>query len=249
MTLDLCLAAVVLVFGLFGLASGLLKQLSQWIGLVLGAAASWPLAGLLAPALAARLGLPPAGVKVGLCVPVFLLLFLAGSLLCHAVLKRAAGDSVGAFRNRFWGFMLGAGKAAAAVFLALSVAAFYERPLLRALGRKQAPAQDSAAARFVRAHRLFGESRELPSLAQVEKLLAAARRSGDAQGQELQAELRRLLDDPGFDPGVKNDKLGQALRSGDLSSLKDDPRFAALLKHPALAGVLTKPEGGPQPAP
>ena len=64
MNLDLLIAGLLAVFGLLGLASGAIKQLTHWAALAMAYIAAGPLAGQLTPVLAPRLGLPPVAVKI-----------------------------------------------------------------------------------------------------------------------------------------------------------------------------------------
>ncbi len=237
MTLDLVLAGLVLVFGLFGLRSGAIRQLAHGLGLVAACLGARPLAARLTPAAAPPLGLSPAIVNVLLSALLFCALYALASWAIHRLLANLLPNRQNGSGDKAFGFLLGAGKGGLLLYAALSLLVFFEKP-----GVPLPPAlRGSAAVAFARRRDLFNAVPG-PGLAKLETLLAAARNAGGGAGALAdQPELRRLLDDPQLKAALQDDALARALKSGDLSALKNDPRLAPLLKDPQFA----LPAGGP----
>jgi uncharacterized membrane protein required for colicin V production len=235
MAIDLVLAALVVVFGLFGLRSGAIRQLTHWAGLACGYFASGPLAALATRPLAPRLGLPPAAVRVVLSGFFFCALALIAGALVHRVLGGARGERENGPADRAGGFVLGTAKGTALLFALISGLLFFEKPLTDALGKPPAAVADSAAVGFVRRHNVF-DVIPAPAAARLEKLLAAARDPKSAAAFAQDPQFKALLDNPALKAALQDKTLVSALESGDLSALKKDPRFAALFNDPRRAG-------------
>lgn len=237
MTIDLGLVVVLLVFGLFGLASGAIRQLTHWAGLACGAFLAGPLATRLTPWLAPRVHFPAAGVRVALASILFGLLAALGALAVHSALSKLSGGREDGKWNRAGGFALGVGKGAVAMFVLISVLLFFEKPLVAHFG-KPPTVDESRAVAFVRVHNLF-ETLHFEAANKLERLLEAATNPAKAQALASDPEVRRFLDDPAFKSALQDPALANALRSGDLSALKNDPKLGALLNDPRFAE--TKP--------
>ena len=236
MTLDLALLALVALFGLMGLASGAIKQITRWAGLILGGLAARPLAARLTPLAAPRLSLPPVAANALLSAVLFLLLYMLLSWTVHRLLRTAFGERENGRGDKAFGFLLGAGKGAVLLYALLSLLIFFEKPLTAALGAPPAAAGGSAAVALARRHDLFNAV-PVPALAQIQKLIEAAKNPAALSAFAGQPDLQGLLADPQLKAMLQNDALATALKSGDLSALKNDPRFQALLKDPRLAGA------------
>ena len=135
--------------------------------------------------------------------------------------------------------MLGLGKGAVILFVAISAALFFETPLTEALGKPPEAVQRSAVVAFVRKHNLF-DSVSLPALAKIQKLAQAARNPESAQSLEsVEPQLQELLKDPGLQSMLKDGNLEQILKSGDISAIKNNPQISALLKDPRISEELS----------
>ncbi|MFI5363324.1 MAG: CvpA family protein [Elusimicrobiota bacterium] len=233
MKIDLSLSAFVALFGLLGFLSGAMSQVRHWLGLILAAVLARPLGSRLTPYVAPHIGIPPACLNVALSAFLFGVVYVlvtaaAGGLLLKLFPGRQAGRA-----DRALGFGLGAAKGAALVFVILSLLIFFEKPLTASLGEPPPDVKESRIVALVRSHDLF-DAVPIPALAQIEKLIAAAKSPAGVQGLENQPELRKLLDDPQLKAALQSEDLSSALKMGDLSGLKNDPRLRALLNDPRL---------------
>ena len=226
MSVDLSLAGLLLVFAVLGAFSGAIRQLSHWAGLALAYFAAGPIALRLTPLLAPKLGLPAIGVRVVLSSLLFGALYAAGTLLFHGAAKKIVPGREGGRTDRGGGFLLGGAKGAALVYVVLSVALFFEKPLAGAFGPLPEPVRESKAVSLARRHNLF-ETASFPALARIERLMEAAR---DPKKARREPELRRWLDDPRLKALVKDEALVKALRSGDTAALRNVPQLAALFE-------------------
>ncbi|OGR10144.1 MAG: hypothetical protein A3K53_00465, partial [Deltaproteobacteria bacterium RIFOXYB2_FULL_66_7] len=182
----------------------------------------------LAPAVSERLGWPPnlAGVALG-CL-LFVVLTALGAGISHFILARLMGERENGPANRALGGVLGAGKAAAGLFVALSALVFFEKPLAQAGAGFEVQAKGSRAMALAREHNLFSSLR-LPAFDGLRKVLEA---------QKDPKALRKLLDDPQLkavlkDPRLKelmaDPALKKALASGNPMALLQDPKIKELL--------------------
>lgn len=156
-------AAALGLFGLMGFISGALRQLSHLIGLILGYAAMHFFAGLLAPMAAARFGWSPALAQIGASLALFYGVYAAAAFIAHLMLEKVLGIKKRSFWDQAGGLVLGAGKAAAAVYVLLSAVVFLEKPLAKIRPDFPKEAKESKSVEFVRAHNLFASLR-LPPL-------------------------------------------------------------------------------------
>jgi uncharacterized membrane protein required for colicin V production len=232
---DLGLLAALGVFALLGYRSGAIRQLTHWAGLAVGVLAAGPASARLTPLLAPRVGVPASITRVLLSSILFTALGGVGAWLVHALLSKLAGDRENGPGDRAFGLVLGAGKGAALLFIALSLLLFFEKPLAKAFGPPPPAVASSAAVGFVRRHGLF-ESAPGPAVAKLERLLAAVRDPQAARALAKDPEFQSLLDDRSLQSTLKDEELANSVLSGDLSVLKKDPRLAALLKDPRLTG-------------
>ncbi|MBI3552498.1 MAG: CvpA family protein [Elusimicrobia bacterium] len=236
MGLDLGLAVVVVLFGALGAFSGAIKQLAHALGLVLAYFLAKPLAAAAAPALAARLSLPPAAVKIGLSAVGFYPLYLALSLLAAVILHKLAGAQEKSPWDRQAGFAMGALKGCFLVYVPLSLALFMETKVPAEV-RDSFQVPHTAVTDWTRRHNLFS-SITLPQLTNMQKLMDAAKNPQAAAALLGDSKLQGMLGDPGLQSALKDDSVMKAFESGDLEALQKDPRIAALLKDPRLSGQM-----------
>ena len=238
--LDWVILGVVALFGVLGLISGAIKQLSHWAGLLLGYLAAEPLAAALAPAAAAKLGWPAVLVNVILACVLFTVLSALGALVTHFVFARIFKDHENGPVNRALGLVLGSGKAAAAIFVALSALLFFEKPIAQAAaGAFDSQTKDSKAVAFVRAHNLFASLR-LPALSGVQKMLQAQSNPRAARALLSEPGVKALMDDPRLKAVLADVSLKKALESGNAAALMGSAKLQELLNDPNLAEQLSR---------
>ncbi len=155
MNFDLAIAGLLLMFGLLGLASGAIRQLTHWAALALAYVLAWPVAARLTPLLAPKLGFPPAAVKIGLSSLGFFVLYAVGAVVFHFVLAKLAGGRENGRWDHAGGFLLGLGKGTVIVFVVLSVAIYFEKPLTQFAGEPPAAVEKSQVVAFVRRQNVF----------------------------------------------------------------------------------------------
>ncbi len=252
MNLDLAVFGVVAVFGLLGLISGLIRQVSHWVALVAAYLLSQPISAALTPAAAAKFGWPAGLVQVGLSSLVFTGVLIVGALLCQILLGKILGGVTGPAVNRGGGLILGAAKAAAVCYVLLSAVLFFEKPLGDFLPSARSALKTSEVADVIRRRNLFTKVR-LPALDNVTKLLAAAKDPKavkklreDPKLKELMSDprLKAMLTDSGLSQAAAGGDAGEMLGSMDLSSLMSDPKMAGLLEDPKLKELLSGLESG-----
>ncbi len=231
MTLDLWILAALAASAAHGAWTGAIRQISHWIGLIAACLAAKPLAATLAPQAAARLHWPPHAAAIALTAVLFPILIVAVTVAARALIDALVPGRERNAADRVAGFALGAGKAGALAWAALSVALAFEAPLAKASPRAEAALQASRAAAFTRTHGLFGASLP-PALAQLRALAAGTLDPAQAKALLDQPALKELLADPA---------LKSALLHGDPAALLRDPRVRKLLSDPALARELSAP--------
>ena len=230
MPIDLALLGVVALFGLLGFLSGAIRQLSHWVGLAIAYFACRPLAAQLTPWLASRLGFPAAGVRVATAATLFALLCVIGSMLIHAILLLIDRGREGGRVDRSFGFVLGAAKGAAILFVLISGVLFFEKPLTELAGTRAEALQRSKAVALVRRHNLF-EAVPFPVLAKLERVMEAAR---DPKRAKELGKDSSLLRDPAVKAALHDKSLMRALAAGDGEALRANPGLAKLLDDPRL---------------
>jgi uncharacterized membrane protein required for colicin V production len=239
MRLDLVVLGIVALFGVMGLASGAIRQLSHWAGLILGYGAARPLASALAPWAAERLGWPTIPLNVMLSCVLFMALTAAGAVAAHFLFARLFRNHENGPANRALGFVLGAGKATAGIFVALSALLFFEKPFAQAAGAFDSHTKDSAAVAFVRGHNLFA-SLHLPALSGLRKMLEAQKDPRAARDLLSDPRIKALRDDPRLKAMLADPSLGRSLASGDAAALLDSAKLKELLSDPDVAEQLSR---------
>jgi membrane protein required for colicin V production len=239
MKLDLAIVGIVALFGILGIISGAVKQFSHWAGLALGYFASRPLASALAPWAAKSLAWPPVLLDVLLSCALFVLLSALGTIVTHFLFARLLRGHEDGPANRALGFVLGAGKAAAGIFVALSALLFFDKPLAQTAGTFDSQAKNSKAVAFVRSHNLFA-ALHLPALAGIQKMLAAQQDPRAAPALLNDPDVKALLGDPRLKAVLADPALRKALTSGDTAALLDSAKLKELLDDPALAEPLSR---------
>jgi len=228
MNIDLWIIAAAALFAGIGYYTGAIQQLSHWIGLAAAYFCAKPLADALSPAVAARMGWPQPPTAVGLSAALFPVVLLAAALASRALLNAVAPGHQRNTPDRVAGLVLGAGKAGALAWVALSIALAFETPLARARPDVEAALRGSSAAAFTRAHGLFAAG--LPPELEKLRALAAGRTDPDL--------ARTLRDDPALKALLADPALRRALEKGDPSALLANPQIRKLLADPELAKKL-----------
>ncbi len=224
MTLDLWILAAVALFAAIGFYTGAIQQFSHWIGIVVAYLCAKPIAALLAPALARRMGWPPALTAVGLSAVSMPVVLIAVTLIARGILNAIIPGKQRNIPDRITGIFLGAGKAGVIAWVALAAVLAFEEPLVKYLPGTEAALNASSAAAFTRKHSFFDSA----SLSVLNKFRAAAAMRGDPKLAQA------LLNDPALrslfnDPAVK-----RALEKGDASALLKNPEIKKLLADPEL---------------
>lgn len=224
MTLDLWILTALGLFAAIGFYTGAIQQLSHWIGIVAAYFCAKPIAALLAPVLAGRMGWPPAPTAVGLSVVSIPVLLIVAALIARWILNAIIPGKQRNTPDRIAGIFLGAGKAGVIAWVVLAAALAFEEPLAKYLPGAEAALKASSAAAFTRKHSLFDSA--LPSVLDKFRAVAAMRDDPKlAQALLNDPALRSLLNDP---------VLKQALEKGDASALLENPQFKKLLADPEL---------------
>jgi uncharacterized membrane protein required for colicin V production len=224
MNIDLWILAALGVFGAIGFYTGAIQQVSHWVGIAAAYFCAKPLAALLAPALAARMGWPPGLTATGLSAVSMPVIFIVAALLARGLLNAIIPGRQRNTPDRVAGIFLGAGKAGVIAWVALAAVLAFEAPLAKHLPRAGAALDASSAAAFTRKHSLFDAA--LPAALDKLRALAAAR-GGPGQAQALLKEpaLKALFNDPA---------LKRALEKGDAAALLENPRVKKLLADPEM---------------
>ncbi len=151
MVFDLLLAAAVAAFAVSGYATGLVRQVSHWSGLLIGGFAAWPAAAALTPWVAPLLSGAPGLVEIGLAAVLYLIIYAAGAL----AVQGAIGKHKGRRWDRWGGAALGAVKGVLILYTAMSAFLAFEKPLAKSFGALPAPVRASRALALVRRHDFF----------------------------------------------------------------------------------------------
>ena len=225
MTLDLWILAALGAFAAIGFYTGAIQQFSHWIGLVVAYLCAKPIAALLAPVLAERMGWPPALAAVGLSAVSLPIILIVATLLARGILNAIIPGDQRNTPDRIAGIFLGAGKAGVIAWAMLAVVIGFEEPLAKHLPSAEAALNASSAAAFTRKHSLFDSAS--PSVLEKFRALAAMRDDPE--------QARAMLKDPALkslfgDPAVK-----KALEKSDASALLENPQIKKLLADPNFA--------------
>lgn len=225
MTLDLWILAALGLFAAIGFYTGAIQQFSHWIGLVVAYLGAKPIAALLAPVLAERMGWPPALAAAGLSAVSMPVIFLAATLISRGILNAIIPGDQRNTPDRIAGIFLGGGKAAVIAWVVLSVALSFEGPLAKHLPSVEAALSASSAAKFAREHGLFA----VASPTALEKINALVAMRDDPE------QARAMLKDPALKSLFNDPTVKKALEKGDVSSLLENPQLKKLLADPELA--------------
>lgn len=224
MNIDLWILAAVGVFGAIGYYTGAIQQVSHWIGIVAAYFCAKPLAALLAPALAARMGWPQGLTATGLSAVAMPVIFMAAALSARGILNAVIPGRQRNTPDRVAGIFLGAGKAGVLAWVALAAVLAFEAPLAKYFPGAGAALDASSAAAFTRKHNLFEAA--LPAVLDKFRALAAAR--GDTR------QAQALLKDPALRSLFNDPALKRALEKGDAAALLENPQVKKLLADPEL---------------
>lgn len=233
MRLDLALGGILVLFGLFGLLSGVLAQLPKLLALAVALLATGPLGALLTPLALKRFGGSPALMGAAVSLVLFAVLSAAVALLARLAfgvlfpgVKKGAVD-------RGMGFLFGAAKAGAVLYVLLAACtavAGTGSGLPAGLGAEY---RSSRAVSFVRAHNLLEAywRRANPLNSRLPGKGAAPASPG----------LASLLNDPRFKTALSSGGASGLLSSPELQQLMKDPQVQQLLNDPQLQQMLKDP--------
>ena len=224
MNLDLWILSALGVFAVIGFYTGAIQQFSHWIGIVAAYLGAKPLAALLAPALAARMGWPPALTNIGLSAVAMPVILIVVTLIARWIINAIVPGKQRNMPDRIVGIFLGAGKAGVIAWAALAAVLAFEATLEKYLPGANDALNASSAAAFTRKHSLFDSA--LPSA--LEKLRAAAALRDDPK------QAQALLNDPALKSLFSDPALKQALEKGDTSVLLENPQLQKLLADPEM---------------
>lgn len=237
MRIDLAVVVIILFFGGLGLWSGAIRQLAHLGGLVVGYLCARPLGMLAGPLVAQKLGYPLLFTSIGCSFVLFFVVYALCVLALRLLLSKLLPDGERGALNRMGGFALGALKAAAIVFVALSALVLVDKPLSRLLGPFAREAKGSIAIGLARRHSLFAQT---PQLASIERLVKA---SADPQAAARIAEdpqLKALSKDPRMKSLVNDAAVRRALEKGDYAALLSSVNVLKVLNDPKLSESLAK---------
>ena len=194
MTLDLWILAAVGLFAAIGYYTGAIQQLSHWIGIVAAFLCAKPLAMVLAPVLAERMGWPPSLTGIGLSAVSMPILLIIATLLSRGILNAIIPGDQRNKPDRIAGIFLGAGKVGVIVWTMLSVVIGFEKSKAVPDMVKDALSVSSAAA-YTREHGLFAAAS--PSALEKLQMLAALRDDPEKAKALLEnPQFKKLLEDP-----------------------------------------------------
>jgi uncharacterized membrane protein required for colicin V production len=216
MAIDLLLAALVILFGVFGFLTGAISQITHWVGLICAYVGSHRLAALASPHINAKsLGMTPAYAQIALGALFFGLIYVAIAWILNSLLTKLLTGKRTSWIDKALGFGLGAGKAAVILFALLSGIFLFEKKIASVAALPEA-LDESRAIRYVRKNNLFARA-SLPQLKDLDRYISAS----DAEG------LKAALTDP---------KLKELLRSEKLKKLAEDPSsLASVFGDPKMA--------------
>ena len=224
MNLDLWILAALGLFAAIGFYTGAIQQFSHWIGIAAAYFCAKPVAALLVPALARRMGWPPELVIVGLSVASMPVILIVATRIARLILNAIIPGDQRNTPDRIAGIFLGAGKAGVIAWVVLAAGLAFEEPLAKHFPGAGAALKASSAAAFTRKHSLFDSA--LPAV--LNKFRAVASMRDDPK------QAQALLNDPALKSMFNDPVLKQALEKGDTSSLLENPQVKKLLADPEM---------------
>jgi membrane protein required for colicin V production len=230
---DLVVLVLVVIFALFGAASGFARQVGQAAAAVTAFIGAGPAGRRFGDFAAAQLS---ASLTVGVVVATvasFVLIYLAvRSLLTLTIRRLLAGDEPeNRSRDRALGALLSATKAAGLTYLALCAATFLENNLVVAGKKFSVTPKGSVLVPLARRYNVL-EYQQFAGAVPLAKLLKSLRDPQKAAALKNDPDLAALMKDSRF-AGLTNQKaLQQALETGDLHALLSSNQVVELLRDP-----------------
>lgn len=252
--IDSTFMLLVLIFSLFGIKSGALKQVCKWAAMILAFIISHPLSSALAPSLAPSLEMPPAAVKMVGGALGFYFLYIVFNFIAYWNLRSALGDVEDTGLNRIGGFALGGLKGAVILSIPLAIVLFFEQPLTEYVGALPVMFRQSVVVAIIRKHNPIAAI-PIPAVAKRQALAEAAKHPPSAEALAADPTLAGILNDPAVKAALGDDSMVKALQDGDWPTLQKDPRVASLLSNPQIASMMQgvmdldkEPQDSPDPA-
>lgn len=235
MTLDLFVLGAIALFAIWGAFSGFARQVAQSVALVGAGFAAVPAGHFFAEPVAKGLQTSlTVGVVVATIVA-FIVVFLFGRLLLTLILRRLISpkDPENRSADRLFGFVLGAVKTTASLWVALSAATFVEHNLVLAGKKYTFTPQDSKAVAIARHYNFieyfqFSNAKELALAVKVAADPKAASKLKDDQ------DYAALMKDPRFKALTQGTAWKKALETGDVRGLLQSNGAVELLQDPKL---------------
>lgn len=241
MKIDLAVLVVVFFFGLLGMSSGAIRQVSHLGGLVAGWFGARPAAQIAGPLLAKKLGYPLLVATIGCSFAAFFGIYLIAVLVLRFVLARILPDGEHGWLNRLGGFAMGAAKAAILAFVLLSLLVFAEKPLASLWPDLKKETAPSLSVKLVRHHGLLAS---LPAIGGLEKILKAGKDPAKATALAEDPEFQALARDPRVRGLVDDQAIRAALVDGDHAALLSSVRVLEALNDPKLVERLARLDAG-----
>lgn len=236
MTFDLAVLIVVAAFAVWGAFAGVARQVAQLAAVIGAWAAATPVGQFIGPVVATRIGSPRLVGVVLATLVAFLLVFLVVRAVVTAFVRRllAGRDPTNRTPDRVLGFLVGAAKVSAIVYVALAAATFFEDNVTLGLGgrRFRFTPRDSVLFELARTYNLF----EVQQFSGVKDFVRVARLGGDpklAAALKDNQDWAALRRDSRFKGALDAESLQRAVERGD---------YRTLLKSNQVLDLITDPE-------
>lgn len=241
MTFDLAVLIVIAAFAIWGAFAGVARQVAQLVAVIGAWAAATPVGQFIGPVAATRLG---SGRLVGVVLATFvafLLVFLVVRAVVTAFVRRllAGKDPKNRTPDRVLGFLLGAAKVAAIVYVGLAAATFFEDNVTLGGRHFRFSPRGSVLFSLARDYNLF----EAQQFSGVKDFVRVARLGDDPKmagklkdNQDWQA----LKKDSRFTTALDAQSLQKAIETGDYRTLLKSNQVLELISDPAASRRLER---------